>query len=134
MVGQKKLDRIIFIYDADSGIAALLQDVVKKAIGREDCALCEITYGPLGKRPAWRQCEARLDVIIDELHRDQVPDAWGLAHTELPCILARRGDSLPFVLVPKSEIAQCHGSVDALEARVRAALEARQNSVDRASI
>jgi hypothetical protein len=41
--------------------------------------LCEITYSPLGKRSTWRECAARLDIIIDELHRDRVPDAWGLA-------------------------------------------------------
>lgn len=48
-------DRLILVYDADSGLGAMLLDVVKKAVGREDCPLCEITYGPLGKRSTWRR-------------------------------------------------------------------------------
>lgn len=123
MSEREKLDRIILVYDADSGIAALVHDIVKKALGREDCALCEITYGPLGKRSAWRQCAATLDIIVDELHRDRVPEAWGLPRAELPCILARHGDSLPAVLISKAEIELCRGSALALEARIRAALQ-----------
>jgi hypothetical protein len=45
-------DRLILVYDGDSGLGAMLLDVVKKAVGREECALCEITHGPLGKRGA----------------------------------------------------------------------------------
>lgn len=43
-------DRVILVYDGDSGVRAMLMDVLEKATGREECALCEITYGPLGKR------------------------------------------------------------------------------------
>jgi hypothetical protein len=49
----------------------MLADVVKKAFGREDCAPCEITYSPLGKRQAWQGCEARLGMPVRELHRDE---------------------------------------------------------------
>jgi hypothetical protein len=42
-------DRVILVYNGDSGVGAMLLDVVKKAVGREDCPLCEITYGALGK-------------------------------------------------------------------------------------
>jgi hypothetical protein len=118
------LDRIILVYNADSGLGALLIDVVKKAVGREDCALCEITYGALGKRAAWAACEKRLGVPVEALHRDELPPAWGVAPTELPCILARRGGEPPFVLVSRAAIAACRGSVERLEARLRDALAA----------
>src|SRR4051794_29319114 len=72
-------DRIILVYDADSGLGAMMLDVVKKLVGREDCALCEITYSPIGKRAAWSACEARLGVAVQELHRDQLPADWGIA-------------------------------------------------------
>lgn len=48
------VSRLILVYDANGGLAAMLVDVVKKALGREDCALCEITYSPLGKRQSWQ--------------------------------------------------------------------------------
>jgi len=117
-----KPDRLILVYDADSGFGALLLDVVKKVVGKEDCALCEITYSPIGKRGAWRRCEARLGLIVDELHRDQLPPDWGISRAELPCILARRRTERPFVLVTREQIAGCHGVVEALEQQLHRAL------------
>lgn len=95
---------LILVFDADSGIRALILDVLKKAIGRDECGLCEITYGPLGKRGAWKACEARLGLTVSELHRDQLPAEWGIARGELPCILAQPDRGLPFVLVGRDEI------------------------------
>jgi hypothetical protein len=119
---QRRIDRLILVYDGDSGLGAMLLGVVKKSVGKEECALCEITYGPLGKRGTWRACEARLGVIVDELHRDQLPESWGLLRTELPCILGRVRDERPFIVVTRDDIVACRGSADALEQRLRTAL------------
>jgi hypothetical protein len=115
-------DRVILVYDGDSGLRAMLLDVVKKAAGREECALCEITYGPLGKRGSWRECEARLGVIVDELHRDRLPPEWQIERTALPCVLGRVGTERPFLLLSRTEIAECARRVDELERRIVAAL------------
>jgi hypothetical protein len=116
-------DRIILVYNGDSTVTAMLFDVVKKAAGREDCALCEITYSPLGKRREWVACQRRLGVAVEELHRDQLPREWGLSLAELPCILGRVGTERPFVLLRRADIAACHGRVDELERRLRDALD-----------
>ena len=118
------VDRIILVYDADSGVAALLLDVCKKLFGREDCALCALTYSPVGKRRAWSACAKGLGVAVEELHRDRLPADWGIARAELPCILGRAGDERPVVLVNRAEIIACHGSIDELERRLLAALAA----------
>jgi hypothetical protein len=60
------------------------------------------------------ECEARLGVAVDELHRNQLPDAWKIAPADLPCILAQRGDTRPWILVTRDEIAACQGRVEAL--------------------
>jgi hypothetical protein len=108
--------RIILVYNGDRGLGALLLDVVKKAVGREDCPLCEITYSPVGKRRAWAACEARLGIPVEERHRNDLPAAWGI--TELPCILGRNGEDPPFVILTRAEIAACRGSVEALARRL----------------
>ena len=115
-------DALILVYDGQSGVRSMLLDVVKKAVGREDCPLCAITYGPLGKRRAWTACEARLGIPIEELHRDELPSAWSIAHGDLPCILARTGGANPTVLVTRAAILACAGDVGALERQIRAAL------------
>jgi len=113
---------VILVYNGDSGLGALLLDVVKKATGREDCALCEITYSPVGKRPAWKACAARLGVAVEELHRDRVPASWAIRPSDLPCILKRVGDEAPSIMLTRAEITACRGSVDELERRIRGAL------------
>ncbi len=118
-------DTVILVFDADGGVVAMLLDVVKKAAGREDCALCEMTYGPLGHRRAWSECVARLAVNVEELHRDRVPVGWGLGPRDLPCILVRTGDDVPTILLARDEIAACARDVLRLEARLHAALDAR---------
>lgn len=118
----RRPDRLILVYDGESGLVTMILDVVKKAAGREECPLCEITYGPLGKRGAWLACEARLGVVVDELHRDRIPDTWEISRADLPCILGRVGAQRPFVVVAREEIVACSGSVVALEAKLAAAL------------
>ena len=115
-------DRLLLVYDGDSGLGAMLLDVVKKAVGKEDCPLCEIVYSPVGKRSSWRACEARLGLPVEEWHRDRLLASWNLAPEDLPCILGRSGDSIPTVLVTRAQIVATGRSADALEAAVRAAL------------
>lgn len=115
-------DRLILVYNGDSGFGAMLLDAVKKAVGKEEWALCEITHSPLGKRSTWRACEARLGVVVDELHRDQLPETWGVSRVDLPCVLARVGAELPFVVVSRGVIGSCRGSVTSLEEKLIAAL------------
>lgn len=117
-----KLDRLVLVFDADSGLRAMLMDVLKKSVGREDCALCELTYSPLGKRGAWKACESRLGHPVEELHRDEPPPEWKIHRSQLPCIVGRSGEAPPVVLVSREEIAACQGSLIELERRVRDAL------------
>jgi hypothetical protein len=121
-MNRKRPDSLILVYDGDRGLRAMLLDVLKKATGREDCPLCEITYSPLGKRQEWKACEVRLDLTIRELHRDELPRDWRIRRDELPCILARAGSETPAVLVDRAAIVACGGSVQALERRIREAL------------
>lgn len=116
-------DSLILVYDGDSDLQTIMLDVLKKAFGREDCPLCEITNSPVGKRRAWRECERRLVLPIAELHRDQLRPEWRIA--KLPCVLALVGESAPVVLVGRNEIVGCRGNAAVLEERIRAALSAR---------
>jgi hypothetical protein len=117
------LDGIVLVYDSDSGLWSMLLDVAKKAVGREDCALCAITYGPTGKRSGWTACESRLGIPVSEMHRDQLPSSWGLGAADLPCIVARSEGRSPTVLLGRAEIVACQGSAASLETALRRALE-----------
>lgn len=116
------LERLILVYDGDSGLRAMLFDVAKKCAGREECALCELTYSPLGQRSEFRECKSRLGVAVDELHRDQLPAEWGVSRAQLPCILGRVGAARPFVVVTREEIIACGGRMSVLEAKLLVAV------------
>lgn len=115
-------DRLIFVYNGDSGWVAMLQDAVKKAFGREECSLCEITYSPVGKRRAWLDCEKRLACAVEEMHRDRLPSSWGISPGQWPCILAQSGEKRPSLLVAKDALDRCERRPEALEALIAAAL------------
>lgn len=119
---QQRADTMILVYSGVSGLRALLLDVIKKAVGREDCSLCEIVYSPVGKRRAWTECAARLGVTVSEMHRDELPEAWGIQSADLPCVLGRARDAHPFVLVTRDEILACQRSPEALERAILAGL------------
>ena len=121
----KRPDELILVYDGNSGVRAMLLDVVKKAVGREECPLCEITYSPVGHRRAWVECKARLGMPVKEIHRDQLPAAWNISRAQLPCIVGRVGDEVPFILVTRDEIVACKGSNSELENKILSALSAR---------
>jgi hypothetical protein len=121
----KNPTELILVYDGLSGVRAMLLDVVKKAVGREDCPLCAITYSPVGRRASWNRCETRLGMAVREMHRDELPSAWGIGAGELPCVLALTAGAQPTVLLDRDAIVACGGRAEALEEAIRRALTAR---------
>jgi len=116
--------RAILVYNSDNTLRGKLADVLRKAVGRKDCTLCELTHGALGKRGSWAACEARLPVPVAELHRDELPVEWRIARSDLPCVLVQSDDGLPMILVTRAEIGECRGNARALEKRMLDALDA----------
>jgi hypothetical protein len=118
----RTVNRLILVYNGDSGLRAMLLDALKKAVGREECSLCEMTYSSFGKRRSWVTCAARLGVPVEELHRDEIPPTWGISRTDLPCVLGGVSEATPIVVLTREEITACRGSVAELERRLAAAL------------
>lgn len=116
-------ESLVFVYDGASGLAAMALDVLKKLAGREECPLCEITYSPTGKRSTWRECERRLGMPVEEMHRDELPSSWGVSLEALPCVIVKRGGSQRIVL-GREDIVRCGGRPDALERALRDAMQA----------
>ena len=115
---------LLLVYDGDSGLRARLLDAVKKAVGREECALCAITYSPVGKRGAWAACEARLGIPVREVHRDELPADWNVGRDCLPCILVQTREETPSLLLTREEIQACRGQAGRLKDLLQRALAA----------
>lgn len=114
------------IYNADGGLVNGALDLLHKAFspGTYACRLCEVTYGPLGMKRAWRATVESLPHPVTFLHRDewqaQVPGNL----TPLPAILLET-DTGYETLVSATDFATIN-SLDALQALVSRRLQSPQ--------
>ena len=103
-------DRILLVYNADSGRLNALFDSALKALGAGACTLCDLTHGLAGERPEWRALKCGLGLPVEGLHRDELwPEIAALVDGRLPCIVVERDASLS-IAVTREELAACRGS------------------------
>ena len=119
----RTIDRLIFIFDANSGKWSAFLDSARKALQLEACSLCTITHGLAGEKSEWKECKADLGVPIDYLHKDELSgDLKKLVGGKLPCIVAEAAGER-VLLVPRDVLSECKGDVDALNERLHAHAE-----------
>jgi hypothetical protein len=115
---KRKVDRLIFVFNADSGTVNALLDSARKLLRLNGCTLCTITHGLAGEKSEWRECKEEIGVPIDYVHRDEI-DA-GLAKIvegQLPCVVAEAGSDRLLLLTP-DVLDRCKGSVADLRGRL----------------
>ena len=118
---KSEAQQVILIYNGDSGLMEALAHAAKKLRGIEECDLCEITYSAMGKRSSWTECARNIPVPIEELHRNEVPPAWGLR--QLPCVVLARDGELLSILLDAKAIRACNRDPQTLSERIRQALD-----------
>jgi len=82
------MDKIIFVYNADSGILNAMKDWAHKIVSPETytCSLCELTYDNLGMRRPWREFIKELGYEVEFLHRDELEEQYGSNEEMLPAV------------------------------------------------
>ena len=114
----RPVTRLLFIYNADSGLWDAIVDGTRKLLRINGCTLCEITHGLVGEKSEWRACHQALGVPIDYLHRDELsPDLQSVVGDNLPSVLAEVDGELE-ILLEKDGIARCKGSVEDLRGKL----------------
>jgi len=68
-----KLQKLIFIYNADSGVRNLIIDGAHKILspGTYECKLCEITFGAFTEKGAWKKFRKTSGHEMTFLHKDE---------------------------------------------------------------
>ncbi len=119
----KKLERLILIYNAKSGLPSAVADSMKKLFKLKACSLCTITHGLLKEKQAWQSCTEELNVPIDYLHKDDMPaPIEKLVAGNLPSILAQIEGNTIILLTPE-EIDSCKGEVSNLQIKIKETLK-----------
>ena len=111
-------DRLIFIYNANGGIAQGILDSVHKMLSPSTypCSLCAITYGTFTMDRRWRAWLKALPVPSVFFHKDDAP----YRDVALPVILIERGGRVETLV--SAERLDTLASVDALIAEIEARL------------
>jgi hypothetical protein len=119
MPPKRPIDKLLFIFAADSGSFNALLDSAKKFLRIKNCTLCSITHGLAGEKSEWRECRDELGVPIEYLHRDELSgDLKALVAASLPCVVADSGGDLIVLLKPEV-LERCQGSVADFKGRLR---------------
>jgi len=115
-----RIERLFFVYAADSGRMSAWIDSAKKLLRLKGCTLCSLTHGLAGEKAEWRECRDELGVGVDYVHRDELTPAMKeVVGGRLPCILAQADGRLALLLDPAA-LERCQGSVPDLKGRLRA--------------
>ena len=112
------IERLLFVYKADSGVLSAVIDNARKVLMIKGCALCRITHGIAGEKDEWKECKEEIGVPVDYIHRDEIPTyLQALTAGRLPCVVARVNGRYEFLLGP-DVLERCKGSVADLKGRL----------------
>ncbi len=118
------VDRLAMVYDADGGLVGEARYVVGHLLGRTECALCDITHGPVRRKADFDALVDTLDIPVDVVHRnEQDPAVASVTAGHLPCVAAQQ-DGEWSVLLDADAPQACDGDVGRLGERLRTALAA----------
>lgn len=117
-----RLRRLVGVYDADGNWRGEVAYWIGARLGRRHCSLCDITHGPVRKRPEWAACTAGLPVEFVTFHRDDQPDEIRAAAGGSAPVVVADTDRGPVLLLDRDQLDACGGSTDRLVAAIEAAM------------
>lgn len=100
--------RLLFVYNADSGLFNTLADIGHKIFSPQtyECQLCALTHGYFSERQAWRTFVESLPADCEFLHRDEYRRRFNDREQPLPAIF-RLIDGLPMACMNKADLTSC---------------------------
>ena len=113
---------LIFVYNADSGLIAMLGDITHRIISPQTypCKLCALTYSFNGMIGDWKNFVGALDRRIIFLHRDELQKLYGIADVPLPAVF-KVNDSQPQLWIKAEQINRCQ-TLDELKQLIKETL------------
>ena len=114
--------RLVFVYNADSGVFNTVSDIAHKLFSPETyaCNLCALTHGYFSVRQEWEGFVQSLPVSREFLHRDQFKEQYPDHDVALPALFLHSNEKLS-VLLAADEINAIHDLSD-LKQRIEARL------------
>lgn len=92
--------RLIFVYNADSGLFNTLSDMAHKLLFPQTyaCRLCALTHGVFSMHRQWCDFLSHLDYELEFLHRDEFSERYPGQSLNLPAILQTGSNGLQIII------------------------------------
>jgi hypothetical protein len=118
------IPKLIFVYNADSGLVNALKDCTHKLLNPKTypCKLCDLTYGAFTERRKWKAFRKNFDAEMIFLHADEFYEQYRskfLPKYNLPIVLIQKGYTLD-VFIDESAMHSCENLnqfIDLVESR-----------------
>lgn len=80
--------KLIFVYNADSGLANTLLDIGHKIVSPDTytCNLCKLTFDTFKESAKWKEFRESSSHVMEFLHKDEFEEKYG-TQFEYPVIL-----------------------------------------------
>lgn len=98
------MDKLIFVYNANSGTLNTLFDVGHKLISPSTykCSLCALTFGTFSENKAWKNFREQSDIKMEFYHSDEFENKFPNQKFDYPVILKQLETGLEVFLDKKT--------------------------------
>ncbi len=88
--------KIVFVYNAESGVFNLAADIAHKIFSPQTyaCNLCAITHSNFGMRKDWKTYLESLENPLEFLHADEFNSKYGIEKVSLPAVFVEDNGAL----------------------------------------
>ncbi len=112
-------EKLIFIYNADSGLRNVLLDGAHKILrpATYDCSLCALTFGVFTEKKAWKKFRMETDRDMEFLHKNEFRKAYAskFGHKfSFPIVLIASASDFE-VLISTEELNTMEAAVDLID-------------------
>ena len=98
-----KKQKIIFVYNANSGLFSALKDTLHKTVSPNtyQCNLCAITHGAFNVKDEWKKFIENLEIKTEFLHKDEFFKKFGGRGDDFPNAYLLKNKRLKFLISSK---------------------------------
>lgn len=92
--------KVIFVYNAVSGLLNSLEDYVHKVVSPSTyaCNLCGLTFGNTGMKSKWKQFISNLNFSVNFMHKDEFLERYSIKDASFPCAFIESDSELELLI------------------------------------
>ncbi|WP_018691502.1 hypothetical protein [Algicola sagamiensis] len=119
------MEKLIFVYNADSGLLNLLKDAFHKWFSPKTypCSLCALTWGNFSEEEKWRDFYQSLAIPCQFLHKDEFYEEWEY-QGQFPVVFSVTNQQLSVLISP--EQLNGYADLDSLMVHIKPQIETPQ--------